>query len=528
MSSIPLAAGVTVFNVAAYGAKLDGVTDDSATIQAAINAASAYTTATGRGGGTVLIPGRAAIASGLTVSAPNVRIAGLGADMFHIPPSTWNPASELIWTGSAGGSMLTFAPSAGTADLAGNGVCDLAFNGQDNAGKGLVLDTVWFSTFERLALAGFTKYAVGLHASVTVADVGGCQGNVLSQINVNAAGSLDGDGLYLYGASQNTIDAFQVSYYNGNGINVDFADFNNFRNVRGFKAGGTGYGVLLQGGTAFSNRFYDLSPGAGGMRAYAGAYAIVFAYDSIDNSPPAPIADPAGPVVSTTIATGFAAGVRTVTPGSMTNIAVGSSLRIDAPPNYGVIEDVIVTAVTITTFTARFRFDHANGVAVAGSPPARLPWVSDFGDLNGFYTAGLTIERSGTRQGNPIIVDPNSPAIVSDGASVTGLIINVPTASNFGTRFMVNGTTTVVNITAAGDVIAGKRFMSVDGVFPGIPGGGYDGVTAGFYSGIGAPTFSAANGSQYLRYDGGTGARRYVNTSGASTTGTTWTAVAGE
>ncbi len=521
MSSMQLAAQGAVFNVSAYGAKLDGTTDDSAAIQAAINAASAYATATGRGGGTVLIPGRAAIASGVTVSAPNVHIAGLGADMFHNPPSTWNPASELIWTGASGGAMLTFAPAAGAANLGGVSVSDLAINGQDNAGKGLVLDTVWFSTFQRVAVAGCTIFGIELTATVSVADVGGCQGNFFSQININAAGPMDGDALYLFEASHNTFDTLQVSYYNGHGINVDFADFNNFRNVRGFNPAGSGHGVLLGGGTAYSNRFYDLSPGNGGMRAYAGAFALVFAYDSVDNSPPAPVADPAGPNVSTTIPTGFSAGVRTVSPASMTNIAVGSSLAI------GGTEDVIVTAVTASTFTARFRFDHGNGSAVVGSQPARIAWISDYGDLNGFYTAGLTFERGFTRQGDPVIVAPDQPTIVSDGAGVTGLIINVPTGSSFGTRFMVNGTTVAANITASGDVIAGKRLLSVDGVFPGVPGG-YGGVTAGFYSGVGVPAFSATNGSQFLRYDGGTGARRYVNTSGANTSGTTWTAIAGE
>ena len=56
------------------------------------------------------------------------------------------------------------------------------------------------------------------------------------------------------------------------------------------------------------------------------------------------------------------------------------------------------------------------------------------------------------------------------------------------------------------------------------------GTAPGFYSGTGAPTFSAPNGSEYSRYDGtygvaGTGSLHYVNTSGASTSGTTWTDV---
>ena len=53
-----------------------------------------------------------------------------------------------------------------------------------------------------------------------------------------------------------------------------------------------------------------------------------------------------------------------------------------------------------------------------------------------------------------------------------------------------------------------------------------NGVGPAFYAGTGAPTFSAANGSMYLRYDGGSMTRWYANTSGASTSGTTWTAVA--
>jgi hypothetical protein len=56
-----------------------------------------------------------------------------------------------------------------------------------------------------------------------------------------------------------------------------------------------------------------------------------------------------------------------------------------------------------------------------------------------------------------------------------------------------------------------------------------NGVTLGlacFYSGNGNPNgvLSAPNGSIYLRFDGGSSARLYQNTSGASTNGTVWTA----
>jgi len=61
--------------------------------------------------------------------------------------------------------------------------------------------------------------------------------------------------------------------------------------------------------------------------------------------------------VNTTLGTNIAAGTRTVTPGSMTNIYVGQSLQIDQG-SATVGESVTVTAITSTTFTAVFAFAH--------------------------------------------------------------------------------------------------------------------------------------------------------------------------
>ena len=49
----------------------------------------------------------------------------------------------------------------------------------------------------------------------------------------------------------------------------------------------------------------------------------------------------------------------------------------------------------------------------------------------------------------------------------------------------------------------------------------------GIAFGVGAPTFSAMNGTMYIRRDGTAGATTilYINTSGANTIGTTWTGV---
>jgi hypothetical protein len=60
-----------------------------------------------------------------------------------------------------------------------------------------------------------------------------------------------------------------------------------------------------------------------------------------------------------------------------------------------------------------------------------------------------------------------------------------------------------------------------NGVFPGA------GSFPGIYAGSGNPNGSvtAKNGSLFMRYDGGANAHLYINTTGASSTGTTWTAV---
>lgn len=97
---------------------------------------------------------------------------------------------------------------------------------------------------------------------------------------------------------------------------------------------------------------------------------------------------------------------------------------------------------------------------------------------------------------------------------------------------LLSGFSTAGALTAATAAISGNFSAGTSTITGGITAtgsvvpGGQGAAVAGFYSGTGVPTFSAPNASVYLRYDGATASTCvYVNSSGASTSGTTWTAI---
>jgi hypothetical protein len=95
--------GSQVFNVMAYGAKCDGVTDDAAAINAAISAANPGWTPTGSAtpAGVTQIPGGCAIGS--TVLAAGI-VEGIG---YGVGTGTGAAKSYLKWIGAAGSPMMT-------------------------------------------------------------------------------------------------------------------------------------------------------------------------------------------------------------------------------------------------------------------------------------------------------------------------------------------------------------------------------------------------------------------------------------
>jgi hypothetical protein len=78
-----------------------------------------------------------------------------------------------------------------------------------------------------------------------------------------------------------------------------------------------------------------------------------------------------------------------------------------------------------------------------------------------------------------------------------------------------------ITINNSGSLFVTGNMLVSNGVFPGA------GSFPGIYAGSGNPNASvtARNGSLFMRYDGGANAHLYINTTGASSSGTTWTAV---
>lgn len=123
-----------VFNVKAYGAKGDGVTDDSASIQAAIDAANAA------GGGTVLAPtGSYKILTGLTLKQ-NVLLVGTGM------------TATIIVCGKSGMDMVTLVGTSSTNQC--SGLRDLQLHCNNLATRGIKVTDSWFVDFHRVFIEG--------------------------------------------------------------------------------------------------------------------------------------------------------------------------------------------------------------------------------------------------------------------------------------------------------------------------------------------------------------------------------------
>lgn len=254
-----------IYNVKGFGAKGDGVTDDTAAIQAAINATS-------KGGivflppGTYLISSTLVIGDGTTtaVSTINgVKLIGSGIK-----------ATTIKWAGPPNGDMIKLQ---GIMEFSAVG--NLTLDGNDQANIGLGLISAQYGFFEPLEIKNCkTCLLLTTLTAVPSGATGNCIGNVFTKLFLKpSAGSLTQQsiGLYLDGepavgdSNNNTFLNLhilaQLNYQTA--IKLGFCDFNNFDMVNIFGAPSltNTYGLELDGtkvsGFPATNTFILFNPG---------------------------------------------------------------------------------------------------------------------------------------------------------------------------------------------------------------------------------------------------------------------------
>ncbi len=285
-----------IVNAQEFGAVGDGVADDTAAIQAAIDYVETLN------GGIVLLDwGTFKITSTLNMNASvAVQLIGQGGDNWHDAGTGANAATSISWYGAANGTMLNVSSPSGASNSRqmGPSVVDIRFLCRSIAGIGLLVNSVRNGTFSRLyfanpTIAGVKATTIG---NANLAESTDTQRNVFDRISVRAidsAASQVAHGFWLTsfnpvaGAEGNT----SLNYFSqcdlqmwggagsGYGIFCEDADNNTFMNVRVFRVSATTVeGVRLVGNTyCDANHFWNLSvPGANGItiKGTASGFAV--------------------------------------------------------------------------------------------------------------------------------------------------------------------------------------------------------------------------------------------------------------
>lgn len=230
--------------VESYGAAGDGVTDDSAKIQAAINAVVA------RGGGNVILgPRTYAVASSLDITKSHVQLIGSGGDEDHTAGVGSDFATRLLWTGGSGSTnaaVIVETTAGSTHHIVNSGVRNLQIDGGGKAGYGLQVVSVNGGHFENLSIIGCATDAYHLNTLNTnqiTGDFGDIQECRFIRCTFHSSGSVNG--FYLTGASSTFAGNVSFNHFenctgevvNGGGYVLDNADNNRFMGCHGFVNG---------------------------------------------------------------------------------------------------------------------------------------------------------------------------------------------------------------------------------------------------------------------------------------------------
>jgi hypothetical protein len=235
-------------NALHYGVAADGSNDDSAAIQAAIDALPAS-------GGSVRLPsGTMAIASTVIVAKSNVRLVGTGGDNRHdAAPFVVNAGTRLKWTGSSGGTMLRFTSVSGAANpkMTGGGVGAVVLDGDNLAARCLELLSWNSGRFEDILLYSATAACLHINVVAELSDARDPQENVFERIWIasltgSAHGIVLASGTPGANPSYNMFSAAVIQVNDGDGVALFDCDNNWFDHFRIFVTG-AGHAVVFNG-----------------------------------------------------------------------------------------------------------------------------------------------------------------------------------------------------------------------------------------------------------------------------------------
>lgn len=218
-----------------FGAVCDGVSDDSAAMQAAANA---------NPGLDIILPAGKICAIAVSVTA-NANSVGFSCPV-DSDAVVGGRGCELKWTGAAGGRMLAFiAPSGSTSNfrLNGNFVKRIRFNGNNGLAKDAIyLAGVYRPVLQRLSFVG--GFSGGSIINFDILPV--VQGVTFGENQGNQYGESHGIDIYNTGFTSNGI--YLGYYQNVGAVPGANASINDFQNLHIFTgSGNNGRGIWCYG-----------------------------------------------------------------------------------------------------------------------------------------------------------------------------------------------------------------------------------------------------------------------------------------
>lgn len=307
-----------IVSVKDFGAAGDGVTDDTAAIQAAINAVGTNL------GGTITFPsGTFKISATLTIPYSNVVLMGNGSGSSHdVVSQTASTATRLLWDGAVGGTMVSvYSPSgAGNIKLTGCGISQIMFDSNissSGAAIGLEIKSQNCGQYSQLFFLEFSTACVSMDVVATLGEAKDPQQNIFDTIicrqflTTGSCFVFSGDSVS--NTSMNLFQNIDLAIYNGNGFVFNNSDNNVFIRTRVIAAaGGTGTSVLFNGSNAAAGQvarnnsflYHSANTPAVGKGTTSFTYASYdnsLYYLDTDNSTPVPVIETSSSVAYSNI-----------------------------------------------------------------------------------------------------------------------------------------------------------------------------------------------------------------------------------